>query len=99
MIRFALFRRLIPTSLAAALVAAGATGADRLGSRANAQLTLLHLADVYSMSPVSGGSAGGLARVASLKKSLEAEGRTVVLTWAATFCLLPSPRPFSRANR
>ena len=41
------------------------------------------------MSPVSGGSAGGLARVASLKKSLEAEGRTVVLTLGGDF-LSPS---------
>ena len=34
------------------------------------KVTLLHLNDVYEMDPVSGGTQGGLARVATLKKQL-----------------------------
>jgi 5'-nucleotidase len=63
--------------------------AEGLGSREAAQLTLLHLADVYQIAPVNGGSAGGLARVATLKKELEAEGRSVLVTLGGDF-LSPS---------
>lgn len=65
------------------------TDADSLSSRSDAQLTLLHLADVYSMSPVSGGEVGGLARVAALKKSLQEAGQHVVVTLGGDF-LSPS---------
>ncbi len=34
------------------------------------KVTLLHLNDIYEMDPVSGGTQGGLARVATLKKQL-----------------------------
>jgi 5'-nucleotidase len=36
-------------------------------------ITLLHLNDVYEITPVSGGAEGGLARVATLRKQLLAE--------------------------
>lgn len=41
-------------------------------------LTLLHLNDVYEIEPVEGGKSGGLARVATLRKRLAAEGPLVV---------------------
>ena len=78
--------------LLGALLGLGPTAAladEALGSRQKAQLTLLHLADVYAMSPVDGGKAGGLARVAALKKELAAEKSHVVVTLGGDF-LSPS---------
>jgi 5'-nucleotidase len=37
------------------------------------QITLLHLNDIYEITPVSGGAEGGLARVATLRRQLLAE--------------------------
>jgi 5'-nucleotidase len=57
---------------------------DDIGSpRAGAPLTILQLNDVYSTLPVDG--AGGLARVATLKRQLAAEGRTPFLMLAGDF--------------
>ena len=58
-------------------------------SRTGAPLTLLQINDVYTASPVDGGKAGGLARVAALAKQLKAEGRTVVMVLPGDF-LSPS---------
>ena len=55
--------------------------------RARAPLTILQINDVYSALPVDG--AGGLARVATLKKQLAAAGRTPLLVLAGDF-LSPS---------
>lgn len=55
--------------------------------RGNAPLTLLQINDVYSTLPVDG--AGGLARVATLKRNLAAAGRTPFLVLAGDF-LSPS---------
>jgi 5'-nucleotidase len=52
--------------------------------RAAAPLTILQLNDVYSITPVEGG-AGGLARVATLKQTLAAAGRTPLLMIAGDF--------------
>lgn len=62
---------------------------EALGSREGAQLTVLHLADVYEMSPTSGGKYGGLARVAALERQLAAEKRHVLMTIGGDF-LSPS---------
>jgi 5'-nucleotidase len=51
--------------------------------RRAAPLTILQINDVYSMLPVNG--AGGLARVASIKKEFAAEGRTPLLMIAGDF--------------
>jgi 5'-nucleotidase len=77
-----------------ALLALGAVGAapvasEALGSRENAQLTVLHLADVYEIAPVDGGKYGGLARVAALERQLAAEKSHVLLTIGGDF-LSPS---------
>lgn len=42
------------------------------------QVTLLHLNDVYEIEPVEGGKSGGLARVATLRQRLAAEGPLLV---------------------
>jgi 5'-nucleotidase len=57
---------------------------DDLGSpRFDAPLTILQLNDVYSTEPVDG--RGGLARVATLKRRLAAEGRTPFVMLAGDF--------------
>jgi 5'-nucleotidase len=79
-------RRVVVVACAAlALVAiARAQQPDELGSpRRTAPLTLLQLNDVYSTVPVDG--AGGLARVATLKRNLAAAGRTPFLVLAGDF--------------
>lgn len=62
---------------------------ESLASRANAPLTILQLNDVYSTTPVEGGKAGGLARVAAHAEELRKSGHTVVLTMSGDF-LSPS---------
>jgi 5'-nucleotidase len=69
-------------------VSAGTVQQDEAGApRARAPLTILQINDVYSTVPVDG--AGGLARVATLKKRLAAAGRTPLLVLAGDF-LSPS---------
>lgn len=63
--------------------------ADEGLPQARAPLTLLQINDVYTALPVDGGKAGGLARVATLKKQIAAEGRSVELILAGDF-LSPS---------
>jgi 5'-nucleotidase len=85
---------LFPVCVALALlVVPGAPGAgsaahaqryDDIGSpRVAAALTILQLNDVYSTVPVDG--RGGLARVATLKQQLAAEGRTPLMMIAGDF--------------
>jgi 5'-nucleotidase len=83
------FPALILLGAAALLAASGAPRADDTHPRDRAAVTLLQLNDVYTAMPVDGGKAGGLARVASLKKKLAAEGRTPVMTLGGDF-LSPS---------
>ncbi|HJZ74212.1 MAG TPA: bifunctional metallophosphatase/5'-nucleotidase [Vicinamibacterales bacterium] len=74
--------------VAAAIVASVAAQRPEPGSpRARAPLTILQINDVYSTSPIDG--VGGLARVATLKRRLAAEGRTPFLVLAGDF-LSPS---------
>ena len=57
---------------------------DDVGApRATAPLTILQLNDVYSTTPVA--DVGGLARVATLKKTLAGQGRTPFLMLAGDF--------------
>jgi len=58
---------------------------DQGAPRAAAPLTILQLNDVYSIGPVENGAAGGLARVATLKQSLAAAGRTPLMMIAGDF--------------
>lgn len=63
--------------------------ADEGLPQARSTLTLLQINDVYTALPVDGGSAGGLARVATLKQQIAGEGRTVELLLCGDF-LSPS---------
>ena len=56
---------------------------ERANPRARAPLTILQINDVYSALPVDG--AGGLARVATLKRQLADAGRTPFLVLAGDF--------------
>jgi len=51
--------------------------------RENAPLTILQINDVYSTTPVDG--MGGLARIATLKQQVKAQGRTPLLMIAGDF--------------
>lgn len=44
------------------------------------QLTIIHTNDVYEIQPISGGTLGGMARVATLKKQLLAQNPNTLLT-------------------
>ena len=50
-----------------------------------ATFTVLHINDVYEITPVEGGRAGGLARVATLRQRLLAEGAPVLTVLAGDF--------------
>jgi 5'-nucleotidase len=70
--------------LAAGLVVVTAQQADDAGApRRGAPLTILQLNDVYSTVPVDG--AGGLARVATLKQQLAADGASTLMLLAGDF--------------
>jgi 2',3'-cyclic-nucleotide 2'-phosphodiesterase (5'-nucleotidase family) len=56
---------------------------------AEARFTILQINDVYKIEGLVGGRIGGLARVRTLRKELEAEGRPVLLLHAGDF-LFPS---------
>lgn len=89
-------RFLLAIAAAIAIVAPAGTGhSGRLHAQApqqphprdRAPLTLLQINDVYTTVPIDG--AGGLARVATIKRQLASEGRHVVLVLAGDF-LSPS---------
>jgi 5'-nucleotidase len=72
------------------LVFARSSRADEaLASRAKAPLTILQMNDVYSIAPVDGGKAGGLARVAAMAQEMRKTGRHVLVTMSGDF-LSPS---------
>jgi len=50
-----------------------------------AEFTILQINDVYEITPVEGGRSGGLARVATLRKQLLAEGDPVLTVIAGDF--------------
>ncbi|MCB9051285.1 MAG: bifunctional metallophosphatase/5'-nucleotidase [Lewinellaceae bacterium] len=55
----------------------------------NVEFTILHFNDVYEISPLEGGKAGGLARVATVKKELMRENPNTIAVLAGDF-LSPS---------
>jgi 5'-nucleotidase len=81
--------RILFCLLLAALAAGPAPArADEASPRDAAALTILHINDVYILEPTDGGKAGGMARVASLRRQL-AEKRPTLLTIGGDF-LSPS---------
>ena len=83
------FRDCLSLFLVSLALAAAPLASEALGSRENAQLTILHLADVYEIAPTSGGKFGGLARVAALERRLAADKGHVLVTLGGDF-LSPS---------
>jgi len=55
----------------------------------NVEFTILHFNDVYEIAPLEGGKAGGLARVATVKKELTRENPNTIAVLAGDF-LSPS---------
>jgi 5'-nucleotidase / UDP-sugar diphosphatase len=76
-------RSVLDRALSAARPVVHAQQEDLGSPRAAAPLTILQINDVYSTVPVDG--VGGLARVAALKKSVAAAGRTPFLMLAGDF--------------
>lgn len=60
-------------------------------------ITLIHLNDVYEITPVSGGAEGGLARVATLRKQLLAENPNTFMMLAGDL-FSPSALGTARVN-
>lgn len=50
-----------------------------------AEVTFLHINDVYEISPLEGGEVGGMARVATLRKQLKESGNPVYTVLAGDF--------------
>jgi 2',3'-cyclic-nucleotide 2'-phosphodiesterase (5'-nucleotidase family) len=92
-------RRWRAAALAAILVASGcAAHVERLGQpvdpnartvRAAGGFTILQMNDVYKIEGLEAGRVGGLARVRTLRRRVEAEGKPVLLLHAGDF-LFPS---------
>jgi 2',3'-cyclic-nucleotide 2'-phosphodiesterase (5'-nucleotidase family) len=81
-------KRLLAVVVFAALATSAFAQQEEPGSpQARAALTFLQINDVYSTTPIDG--AGGLARVAALKRKLSAGGHPVVMALAGDF-LSPS---------
>ena len=64
--------------------------------RAQSALTILQINDIYSTVPIDG--VGGLARVATLKRQLSADGHPVIMALAGDF-LSPATRSRSARGR
>jgi 2',3'-cyclic-nucleotide 2'-phosphodiesterase (5'-nucleotidase family) len=82
-------KRLVAVVVMFAALASAALGQQEEpgAPRAQAALTFLQINDVYATTPVDG--AGGLARVATIKRRLSAGGRPVIMALAGDF-LSPS---------
>lgn len=65
--------------------AARTPGPPLAATRDEATVTFLHINDVYEITPVEGGRAGGLARVAALRARLERERGEVIFTLGGDF--------------
>jgi 5'-nucleotidase len=86
--------RCLAAALLVGAVACTATTVRRaetspVAPRAAARFTILQINDVYKIEGLEGGRVGGLARVRTLRKQLESEGRPVLLLHAGDL-LFPS---------
>jgi 5'-nucleotidase len=68
-----------------------------LTAHAQATVTILHFNDVYEITPVDGGAAGGLARVAALRAGLKARHPGLITTLGGDY-LSPSALGTARVN-
>ncbi|MBL8982479.1 MAG: metallophosphoesterase, partial [Gemmatimonadetes bacterium] len=77
--------RLSTALLITGCASAARTPGPELAARDEATVTFLHINDVYEITPVEGGRAGGLARVAALRARLERERGEVIFTLGGDF--------------
>ncbi len=73
--------RLAAVAMALALCAAVEAGPQAVAER-GVRVTLLQVNDVYQILPVDRGTRGGLARVAALRKKIQAESAHTLLVLA-----------------
>src|SRR6187401_1211211 len=85
-------RQLLASCLAVVL-----SGVLLHGQSAAATITILHFNDVYEITPVDGGKAGGLARVANLRARLKASHPDLITTLGGDY-LSPSAIGTARVN-
>src|SRR5262245_48929337 len=76
-------RPLIALAIAAVLAAVSTAAQDPASPTRDAQVTLLHINDVYETTPIDG--EGGLARVATLKRRIATAGQTPLVTLGGDF--------------
>ena len=91
----AVFLALLLVSCAAAPPFGHHERAGEATGKGPVEFTILHMNDVYEMTPLGGGKEGGLARVATIRKQLLAENPNT-LTVLAGYLL--SPSALSTAN-
>lgn len=95
-------RKLIPIIFGFLLVLGGCAGPGAVGTQAPERsgivhITVLHMNDVYEITPVQGGTRGGLARVATLRKRLLAQNPNTYTVLAGDF-FSPSALGTARVN-
>ncbi len=81
----------------AARASGGPASAAPPARSAVVEVTVLHLNDVYEITPVEGGQAGGLARVAGLRRQLLAQDPNLITVLAGDF-LSPSALGTARVD-
>jgi len=84
-------RRFVVLLLACLLLPPGA------GAQTPATVTILHLNDIYEITPVEGGRSGGLARVATLRADLKRRDPALLTTLGGDY-LSPSALGTARVN-
>ena len=92
--------RWIVASAALAVAGCAPSGlltADAPSRASTVRVTVLHFNDVYEITPVEGGAAGGLARVAGLRRQLLAEDPGLITVLAGDF-LSPSALGTARVD-
>ena len=95
LVRLSALLALVLAGCAPGAIVAPPSAAD--GPDSGATFTILHLNDVYEITPVEGGQAGGLARVAGLRQQLLSEGAPVLTVLAGDF-LSPSALGTARVD-
>lgn len=87
----------IPMTLLTACAGHGASAGGPAPRDGVVEVSLLHLNDVYEMTPIEGGAAGGLARVATVRDRLAAADAPLLVTFGGDL-LSPSAMGTARVD-
>src|SRR5262245_27221736 len=90
-------RMRIAAAALALFVWIGAPAPAQEPARGPATFTILHFNDVYEITPIEGGHAGGLARVARFRAELKAKDPTLLTTLGGDY-VSPSALGTARVN-